>query len=300
MIPLLILLLAHARTAVPQAPIHDEPITLPAIVYPADAKAARIQGTVHLEISVDPTGHVTAVRALDGPEPLRQAAIDAYTRATYRPLMKDNYPTPAVVTTAVNFNLTEAPPDNDMQVDARFQPLHQRCQQLSVSKDPAALDTCRQALAMSRRFSTGAQLEARATAYNDLVLLLIADGKKSTNLPEAGPLADQAVNLVDSATKADPHKPAVAVAYITRAEVRSLAGELPAAIADCQVAEEILTTLLADQGKKTDATLDRTENERAGSYRVQLRGTLELHAILLDREHKAKEAKAVRHRAELV
>jgi TonB family protein len=287
------------QSATPQPPIADEPLTLPAIVYPADAKAARMQGVVHLEIKVDPAGHVTSVRAIDGPEGLRQAAIDAYTHATYRPLMKDNRPAPAVITTAVNFTLTEAPPDNDMQVNAKFQPLHMRCQQLSAAHDAEALDTCRQALAMSQRFSPGAQLEARVTTVNDLVLLLIAGGKRSPNLAEAGTLADQAVLLVqDGVQNRDPHKPAVALAYITRAEVRSLANDLAGAASDCAVAEEVLTNLLDDQGKKTANSVEDTETERASSYRLQLHETLLLHAVVLDRQHKAREAKAMRTRAE--
>jgi TonB family protein len=289
-----------------QAPVPDEPLTLPAIVYPAEAKAARITGTVHLQINVDPTGRVTAVEALDGPVQLRQAAIDAYRQATYKPLLKDNRPAPAIVTTAVNFSLSEAPPTTDQQVDAKFQPLHARCKQLSDAKDPGALPACRQAVAMGERFSPGAELEARANAYNDLVLLLIASGKydgsgkpvPNPNLPEAGIFADKAVTLVDSTAAEDPHKPAVAIAYITRAEVRSLAGDLPGAAADCGVAEETLTTLLADQGKKAPSPLEQTENERAGNYRVQLRDTLLLHAVVLDRQHKTREAKALRARAE--
>ncbi len=292
---ILALALLLFQSATPQTPVADEPLTLPAIVYPADAKAARTQGVVHLEINVDPTGHVSSARAIDGPESLRQAAVDAYTHATYRPLMKDNRPTPAVITTAVNFTLSEAPPDNDMQVNAKFQPLHTRCQQLSAAHGVEALDTCREALAMSQRFSPGVQLEARATALNDLVLVLIAGGKKSPNLPEAGTLADQAVPLVNNR---DPHKPAVALAYITRAEVRSLANDLAGAAADCAVAEEVLSNLLIDQGKKAPSALENTETERASSYRLQLHETLLLHAVILDRQHKTKEAKAMRIRAE--
>ena len=289
-----------------QAPVADEPLVLPAIVYPADAKAARIAGIVHLQIDVDFAGKVTAVRALDGPVQLRQAAIDAYTQATYKPLIRDGRPAPAVITTAVNFSLTEAPPDNDMQVNDRFQPLHAKCEQLSFAKDPEALPICRQALAMSERFSRGVQLEARATAYNDLVLLLLAGGKydgsgkavPNPNLPEAGIFADKAVALVDTLSHADPHKPAVAVAYITRAEVRSLANDLRGAEEDCVQAEEVLNTLLADQGKKAPSALEQTEVERAGNYRVQLRNTMLLHAVVLERDHKKKEANAMRVRAE--
>jgi TonB family protein len=303
-------LLAQAQSPAPP-PVNIEPITLPPIVYPADAKTARITGTVHLQINIDVTGKVSAVNALDGPVQLRQAAIDAYSHVTYAPLIKNNRPAPAIVTTAVNFTLSEAPPDNDMQVNAKFQPLHTNCQQLSLDKAPTALDTCRQALAMSQRFTPGTELEARATAFNDVVLLLIAggkydgSGKRVTNpsLPEAGLFADQAVTLVDALARTSPHKPAVATAYITRAEVRSLAGDLRGSAADCLIAEDVLNTILQDQAKRDPLTgdpakRDEIENERAGNYRVELRDTYLLHAIVLERDHKTKEAKLYRNKAD--
>lgn len=286
------LLLALQNPPPNQLILNDEPIALPTVVYPAEAKKARIQGIVELQVTVDAAGHITGVEALSGPIALRQAAVDAYTHATYRPLVKDGQPTPAIIHTSVNFALQELPPDTDQLIDHSFEPLHAQCQQLSaelVSSSPASirdqtLATCREAVAMSRRFSSTAQLEARATALNDLVLLLTAGGKQSTELPEAGALANEAVNLV---AEGSPHVPAVAVAYITRAEVRSLAGNLRGAEQDCTAAEEVFTTLLADE----------RENERAGGYRGQLRQTLLLHAIVLERDHHPFQAKRLRQRA---
>ena len=278
----------------PIAPIHDEPLSVPPVVYPESAKQARIQGVVQIQINVDPTGHVTSVDALSGPEQLRQAAIDAYTRATYPPLIVAGQPTPAIIKTSVNFSLKELPPDTDQLVDKLFEPVHARCQQFSNDKSADAMDSCRQAVQIAGRFSPQAQLEMRATAINDLVLLLIVDGKRSTQLPEAGALADRAVDLVSSSGKSLPHTPAVAIAYITRAEVRSLAGNLKGAAADCSEAEEVLSTLLADQAK------DVRENDRSSNLRVQLHDTYLLHAIVLDRDHKKAEAARMRLRADEV
>ncbi len=281
MIATLALLLASLQS---QAPLQDEPLTVPGITYPAEAKKARIQGSVQLQINVDATGHVTEVHALGGPIPLRQAAVDAYSQATYRPIIVGGRPAPAIITTSVNFTLNELPPDTDQQLEARFDPLQASCQQLSGQHAPDALEICRKALAMAGHFSPRFDLERRATAYNDVVLLLIADGKKSKDLPEAGVLADEAIALVANDS---PHTPAVAVAYITRAEVRSLAGDLKGSAADCAMAEETLTTLLHDA----------PENERAGNYRVQLRETLLLHAVVAERDHHPLEARRMRGKA---
>ncbi len=275
--------------------VQDEPLRVPAVVYPAEAKAARIEGTVRLQVNVDATGHVTSVRALDGPIALRQAAADAYLQATYPPLVTNGRPGPAIVTTAVKFALTELPPDTDLLVDRQFAPLHAACQEMSLEHAADALGTCRRAVEMERRFSAGAELEARVTALNDLVLLLIAPGKydpapgpkgkptgkPNPDLPEAAVLAGEAVELIGGN---GPHKPAVALAYITRAEVRSLQGDLRGAGEDCGEAEEALKTLLHDA----------PETQRAGNYRVQLRDTYLLHAVVEERAHRGAEAKRLK------
>ena len=278
----------QAQTAPLAAPIQDEPLTVPQIVYPAEAKQARITGSVQLQINVDAAGHVTEVHALSGPIALRQAAVDAYSRATYRPILVAGHPAPAIITSSVDFSLNELPPDTDLLVDQKFKPLQASCQGLSNQHSADALSTCRKALDMASHFITPSyDLEGHVTAYNDVVLLLTAEGKKSPDLPEAGVLANQAVDLVNLAVGSNPHTPAVAVAYITRCEVRSLAGELKAAGQDCAIAEETLTTLLHDY----------PENERAGNYRVQLRETLQLHAVIADRDHHGSEATHLRNRA---
>ncbi len=285
-----------AAAPITAAPIKDEPLTLPAIVYPAEAKHARIQGTVHLEVTVDPTGHVTAVRALDGPIPLRQAAIDAYSRATYAPLTNpaSGRPTPAVIATSVDFTLHELPPDTDLLVDRAFQPLQAHCQSFvdagtDQERTPEALAACREAVAMSHRFTPAAALEARAAAVNDLVLILLAQ----KSYPGAALVADEAVSLVASTDH--PHTPAAATAYITRCEARSLARELPGAAQDCAAAEETLLTLIADQSAPDQSKTDRTAN-----YKIQLRETYELHAIILDKSHHPLDARRIRNRAKLV
>ena len=117
-----LLLAFQTQTAPAKAPIQDEPLTVPAIAYPADAKKARFQGTVQLQIDVDATGHVTAVQALSGPIPLRQAAIDAYAHATYSPILVNGKPAPAIITTSVNFTLKALPPDTDLRTEWHFGP----------------------------------------------------------------------------------------------------------------------------------------------------------------------------------
>ena len=53
--------------------------------YPPIAKAARIQGTVILDVTISRTGMVEDVHALSGPPMLQQAATDAVRTWRYRP-----------------------------------------------------------------------------------------------------------------------------------------------------------------------------------------------------------------------
>ena len=283
---LLALALLLPQSAPQQAPIIAQPLTVPTLDYPAEAKSARIQGTVHLEVTIDPTGRVTNVRALDGPIPLRQPAIDAYFHATYRPLTKDGHPTPGVIQTAVVFSLNELPPDTDLLVDRQFAPLHARCQDLSRQKSPEALTVCQNALDLSHRFTPTAQLDSRASAVNDVVLLQLA----AKQYAEAATTADEAITLVH-ATNA-PHNQAVATAYISRCEARTLAKQYQGASEDCAVAEETLQTLIADQAAPDQSKIDRTAN-----FRPDLRETLELHAIIMDKLNQPAEARRLRQQA---
>lgn len=89
-------------------------ITTPALVkrveptYPAIARAAKLTGTVILELTVDANGQVRGVDVLRSQGPLDQAAIDAVKQWRYSPLVLNGIPTPFVVTVTMNFSLRNA------------------------------------------------------------------------------------------------------------------------------------------------------------------------------------------------
>jgi len=263
------------------APVSDEPITPPTIVYPAAAKQKRIQGTVELEVKVSDTGHVTAVRALSGPEELRQAAIDAYSLASYRPMMRAGKAIPAVVTTKVDFFLHEAPPSPDDLVAKEFDPIHEQCETLQRAKDPAALPVCQQALAIAARFTPTGHMVAHAVAYNDVALVLLSLNKKK----EAAAIGEDAVTTIADAY---PGSLAAANAYITRAETRSRTGDQKRSALDCTQAEDILRGLLAQQQAPY----------LAQDMRSQLKGVLRLHAVILRKNYQGSKAKALEDEAD--
>ena len=86
-------------------------VTTPALihrvepVFPPDAVAARLEGTVVVEATVDEQGHVEAVRVLRSIGPLDQAAIDAVMQWRYSPLRVDDEPARFILTVNVTFRL---------------------------------------------------------------------------------------------------------------------------------------------------------------------------------------------------
>jgi bla regulator protein blaR1 len=74
-------------------------------VYPADAKKARIQGTVVLQAVVGKDGNVENLRVLSGPSQLQQSALDAVRQWTYKPFLLNGDPIEVKTTVNVNFSL---------------------------------------------------------------------------------------------------------------------------------------------------------------------------------------------------
>jgi TonB family protein len=77
----------------------------PQVVYPQAALQLHISGVVRLFVSIDETGKITEIRALGGPEVLRQPAIEHYRKCKFRPpTTKDGRP--IRVNRVVNVNYT--------------------------------------------------------------------------------------------------------------------------------------------------------------------------------------------------
>jgi periplasmic protein TonB len=76
-------------------------------IYPAIAKAARIQGTVMIAATISRQGDIENLHVIDGPPMLRQAAIDAVSVARYRPFLLNGEPVEVETSIRVNFSLTE-------------------------------------------------------------------------------------------------------------------------------------------------------------------------------------------------
>jgi TonB family protein len=74
-------------------------------VYPANARTARVQGTVQLSVTIGPDGRVQDVQALSGPAMLTQAAVQAVAQWVYQPFLLNGQAVSVQTTADVNFVL---------------------------------------------------------------------------------------------------------------------------------------------------------------------------------------------------
>jgi protein TonB len=98
--------------AAPLGPVRISSITATSIaiykpipVYPALARAARVEGTVVLEATISKSGSIENLRVVSGPAMLRQAALDAVSQWRYRPYLLNGEPVAVETTVNVVFNL---------------------------------------------------------------------------------------------------------------------------------------------------------------------------------------------------
>ena len=74
-------------------------------VYPAEAKKAKIQGTVVLDAVIGKDGKVENLRVLSGPNQLQRSALDAVRQWTYKPYLLNGDPIEVKTTVNVVYSL---------------------------------------------------------------------------------------------------------------------------------------------------------------------------------------------------
>lgn len=81
---------SQGRRSVSGGLLNGRAISLPAPLYPAEARAARASGTVTVQITIDEYGSVQAARAVAGHPLLQAAAVNAALQARFSPTFLDN------------------------------------------------------------------------------------------------------------------------------------------------------------------------------------------------------------------
>jgi protein TonB len=89
----------HSGIRTPQKILYVPP------VYPALARAVRVQGIVIIEATIDEKGNVESARVLKGEPLLNQAALDAVRQWRFTPALLSGVPVPVVMTVTVDFRL---------------------------------------------------------------------------------------------------------------------------------------------------------------------------------------------------
>jgi TonB family protein len=256
-------------------------LTMPKVIYPAEAKQLHIQGKVELELTVSPKGEVVSERVISGPRALRQAAIEVYKNMKYRPFLHDGKPSIALVQATIIYEMEgDAMTPQDQRAGERFFPAHQNCENLRHQHAKNAIGACTEALTLSKSFSEGSQLEVRAVAYSDLAQLLVESGRER----EAASLGDEVVALVNATEK---NSQAFVTAYATRAGTRAAIGDYSGSDADCTLAESSLRALAALEKSPVFIKM----------FRDELKGALTFHATVLEAEGNKKPAEALREEA---
>lgn len=92
---------------IPSEQLYAKAKERPLPVYPPLAKAARVQGTVVVDVLVSKAGGVNCARSLSGHPLLRAAAVAAALRWKFEPIEVAGSTVKAVGTVALNFKLTE-------------------------------------------------------------------------------------------------------------------------------------------------------------------------------------------------
>jgi len=89
----------HAGIAAPRKIVNVQP------AYPALARAARVEGVVIIEATIDAHGNVASARVLRSLPLLDEAAIAAVRQWTFTPALLNGVPIPVVMTVTVRFAL---------------------------------------------------------------------------------------------------------------------------------------------------------------------------------------------------
>lgn len=271
--------------------------------YPPIAKAARVQGTVVLDLRIGITGKIESVKAVSGPAMLQQAAIDALKQWTFHPFEKDGVP--AVATGQYNIIFTlgdqsnttvgQGPPsstppnssapvktvtvhvlsDNaatgpDEELNKKFDDAENACKQgiRSQQFNDETVAACKNAAELAETLPMDANYIPRRSAF---VYAATAYGDVE-DFKDALPWAEKAVEIVKLGHDDNSGSSA---AYSIRGEVEGFLGDLAAADSDLTAAENFDRRAIAADGNR---------------YSYRLAQNLQFHAKVLQAMGRPDEA----------
>ena len=268
---------AQQPTTVSEKTFDDHVVERTEPEYPPIAKAARVVGTVVIEVQVGPDGKVVSSKVVSGPAMLQQAAIDCVRKWSLRPFEKDGAPFAAVGRTSIVFSLgKDDPTAQEEKLADQYFPLSDECHTKSrgtVNWNQAA-QACKKAAQIAEHFPEDRRFIEKRSAYVYAGWALMMSG----DLKEARRYADLAVEVVklghddNSGTNA---------AYSVKGMVEGKTGEFAAADQDLSTAE-------AFERKAIDSA--KGEKFEHDTYTGALVQDLRIHAQLLQAMGRTDEA----------
>jgi TonB family protein len=270
-------------------------------VYPPIAKAARVQGTVVIQIQVGTTGKVESMQVVSGPAMLRQAAKDCLKQWTYHPFVNNGKPVVATGPVSLNFVLSDSTnttigqgPQTKVSGESTtgtstggnaasgpnagpFEEADGACKKGILAKQvsDATVSLCQQAAMLVDKLPLVGNYVAKrsafvyaATAYADV-----------GDLQSALPWAAKAVQIVGLGHDDDSGSNA---AFSAKGTIEGLLGDLPSADRDLAAAEEFSRKGIARVEKEAP-------NQREEYVRPYVRD-LRFHAKVLDALNRPDDA----------
>jgi TonB family protein len=287
---------------------HADHRTFP--TYPPIAKAARVQGSVALELRIGINGKIESLKVVSGPAMLQQAAIDCMKQWTFHPFEKNGVPIAATGQYNLIFTLGDQsnttigqgspssalPPssapvktetvhvlsDNaatgpDEALNNKFNDADNACKKGALSRqfNDATVSSCKNAAELAEQLPEDGNYIARRSAF---VYAATAYGDVG-DFKAALPWADEAVEIVKLGHDGNSGNSA---AYAIRGEVEGFLQDLSAADRDLTVAEDF-------DRKVIDAS--RQSNSESGNYSQRdLARNLQFHAKVLQALDRPDEA----------
>jgi TonB family protein len=255
----------------------------PGPVYPAIAKAAHVSGQVQLQLTINPSGHVTDAKTLSGPLMLVGAAQECVRQWTYTPFTDHDQPVPATTVVTVNFGFgSVASPvqAEDLAAGKLFFTLFTRCTQaLTANSDPAAeADVCVQTAQQANQFPAGQRLVERRSADVYAATALRRNKQFDTALIYANKAIDVLAYGQDDGSGSSS-------VYSIRAQVEASLNNLTAADADLTRAEDFERSAIE---KMTSRNAQLVQQH----YIPTLKNLLQYHAQVLNSLGNSTDAEA--------
>lgn len=284
--------------------LSEHVINMVPLQYPAIAKAAKIQGEVVLQISVDSSGKVTSARPISGPPMLIEAAVDCVKAWKYRPFEKNGVNVPVTGTVSLFFALagdTQSSSSHDKKrpegsvtvvalknidssgqpddpVAAKYYPLWNECTKgvLAHKNDGDTASVCKQSADVASGFPDGPRFFEKRSAFVYAAIAFANIG----DLKQAQVYADKAVAEVKLGHDDDSGDNA---AYSVSGHIQAFLGDLAGADQDLNIAE--------DHERKAVLWAQKESPSMVQNHQHVLRDDLRFHAEVLKRMNRSVDAR---------